>query len=384
MTIEELDHRIRRFSTAVQEMAETLLELELDPTRELLENSKRAGATASAWTPVSTALGRAWEARTLLEAHLERVRELRGRKPRLSRERLLELDELLERPMLAVPGEPGARDSCQALLKRSSAAIADAQQLIAMVSKTWDALVPRLTTANATLRASGELLEQLGADPGPGFADARRELQRLTDTVAGDPLSAAPEPVAALEAAVAEVRADAERLRDLRSDTGARLAEARDLLTELRAAEADAHEAHRVAEEKIAGAELPKPATPPANLEEELDAIAGLLQSGAWREGADALRHWHLRATAARDQARGVAAANRAPIALRDELRGRLGAYQAKAQRLRLLEDPALAALHARAHRILHTAPTNLDEAGAVLRRYQEGLSLPPEHEVLR
>jgi hypothetical protein len=381
MTTDELDHRIRRLSRAIEEKAEALLELELDQTRQLLEKSALTGATASAWETVSAGLAGAWEAKGVLEGHLDRVRTVRGRKARLGRDRMVELEELLEGHTL---GAPPARRSPVELVKRCFAAIADARRLIESVSQAWDAFVPRLTTANATLRACADLLEELGVTPGPALAEARRELARLTGACAGDPLSVAPESVAALEGDVASVRAEAERLRDLRADADGRLAEARGLLAEARRAEEDAREAHRVALAKISGADLPRPASLPGDLEDELDRIVALARSGAWREADDALRRWGARTTSARGEAQRVAAANRAPIALRDELRGRLAAYQAKAQRLRLLEDAALAALHARAYRILHTAPTDLGEAGDALRRYQEGLSQTAEREVVR
>jgi hypothetical protein len=382
MAIREVDQRIFRLSRDVQENADALLEIELDPTRELLEKSRLAGETAAAWATASADLARAWETRTLLEGHLQRVRETRDRSR--GRDQMVELEDLLDGRSLEVPGEPGARCSPREALARSAAAVRQGAALMRSVAQAWDALVPRLTTASATLRACDELLDELGAGPQADLADARRELARLTDAVAKDPLAAAPEPVAALEARVAEVRRGVERLRDFRADADGRLDDARALLAEADRADADARDAHRVVLVKIAGADVPAPGPQPADLAAGLDRAAQLARSGAWREAGDALERWRARATAARDEALRVAAANRAPIALRDELRGRLGAYQAKAQRLRLLEDPDLEALYARAHRVLHTAPTDLDEAADLVRRYQQGLSAGPEREVLR
>jgi chromosome segregation ATPase len=383
MTTDDVDRRLRKLSREVQDSADALLALELDPTRELMEKSQLAGATASAWATVSAELGRAWEAQALLEEHLARVRQLRGGRSQVGREQLLELEDLLDGPTVAT-GDLGARSSSREVLTRASATISDARQLISTVARTWDALVPRLTTANATLRACADLLDELGAPPSADVTDARAELGRLTDAIAKDPISAGPEPVAALEAAVAAVRGRVERLRDFRADAEGRLDEARALLAEARHAGEDAREAHRAALVKIAAADVPSPVALPADLATELDDVVTLARSTEWHDAGEALERWRARTARARDEARRVAAANRAPIALRDELRGRLGAYQAKAQRLRLLEDAPLAALHARAHRILHTAPTDLAEAADLVRRYQEGLSNGPERKVLR
>ncbi len=187
----------------------------------------------------------------------------------------------------------------------------------------------------------------------------------MTDAVARDPLAATPEPVDALEASVAAVRARVERLRDFRADSEARLEQAADLLAAARRADGEARAAHAAALAKIAGPERARSrrrcrrtsrassTTPPTSRARAPGARPRTPSSAGTR-----------RATAARDEARQVEAANRAPIALRDELRRRLDAYRPRRRRLRLLEDPELAALHARAQRVLHTAPTDLARGG--------------------
>jgi hypothetical protein len=344
------------------------------------------GATAAAWVPASAALGRAWEAQTLLEEHLQRARDLRGTRSRVGRERLTELRDLIDGRVLLEPGAGAGAGRCSPteLLVRSSAAVEEAGRLVKKISQTWDALVPRLTSASATLRECSGALDELGVTSCAELIDARDALARITDAVARDPLAATPEQLVPLEADVAAVRDHVARLRDLRADTEPRLEQARELLAEARRAVDDAHEAHATAIEKIAEPAVPAPAPIPADLPDELDDAVALVRSGAWQEGGAAVERWHTRATTVRDDARRIEAANRAPIAQRDELRRRLGAFQAKAQRLRLLEDPELAALHARAQRVLHTAPTDLSEAADLVRRYQEGLSAQSKREAVR
>jgi hypothetical protein len=362
MTSDALDRRLERLERDAQASREALLEIELDHTREQLEKSALTGLTATAWTSAAAEFASAWEAQTLLDDHLARARRARG----AERERVL---------------GSGAHDE---LLARCSAPLTDVRELLVRVADAWEAYVPRLTTVNATVRACADLLDELGAPPQPDLARAREELAALTDTVAKDPLGAPADRIEALEQTVAAARAGVEQLRDFRTDAERRLAEARALLDEARGAEQDAREAHRTAQEKIADARLQAPVALPDDLAAELDRVAELARSAAWSEACERLYRWQLDATRARDEAQAIAAANRAPIATRDELRGRLNAYQAKAQRLRLLEDPELAALHARAHRMLYTAPTDLDAAADVLRRYQAGLSTNAERETVR
>jgi hypothetical protein len=375
MGADELDLRLHRLGGDVERAGELLLALELDATRELLDASALTGATASAWAAASTAVARAWEGQAALEGHVERLRALVGGRSRPRPEQLLELEEGLDGEVLEVPGEPGARCAAAALLARSVAAVAEAREVTTTVAQVWDALVPRLTTASATLRACAELCDGLGVAPGPDHAGAQRELARLTAAVSQDPLAIDAQALDGLEGDVAAVRAGAERLRDFHADADRRLDEAARLLAEARRAEDDARAAHRAALAKIAAAEIPEPAPLPAGLAGELDAAVTLARSGAWREADEALERWAQRARRARDEALRSQAASREPIAVRDELRGRLGAYQAKARSLRLLEEPALAALHERAERALHTAPTDLAEAARLVTSYQQSIS---------
>jgi hypothetical protein len=384
MTIDEVDLRLRSLTDDVEESAERLLALELDQTRQLLEKSTLAGAAAAAWASTSSALMQAWEAQAALEDHLHRVRELRGNRSRVGRDRLREVEELVDGRVLVAPGSAGARCSAAELLSSSAAAVEEARRFVASVAQIWDAVVPRLTTANATLRACTELFDELGATQGGDVAATRSELARLTATVAEDPLAATPESVDALEAAVAAIRARVEGLRNFRADSETRLAGAADLLAAARRADTDARAAHAAALEKIARPDVPVPVPLPADLAAELDDAVRLARSGAWQEAEAAVERWHARATGVHDAARQVEAANLAPIALRDELRRRLDAYRSKASSLRLLEDPELAAVHARAQCVLYTAPTDLREAADLVRRYQVGLSSRAKREILR
>ena len=69
--------------------------------------------------------------------------------------------------------------------------------------------------------------------------------------------------------------------------------------------------------------------------------------------------------------------AERAVVAVldkREELRGLLGAYKAKAARLGAAEDPGLAENYDRARDLLWTAPCNLAEAEAAVAGYQQAV----------
>ena len=73
-------------------------------------------------------------------------------------------------------------------------------------------------------------------------------------------------------------------------------------------------------------------------------------------------------------QTAGLRQAATAAIDKRDELRGLLRAYKAKAGRLGAAEDPGLAARYEQAYRLLWTAPCDLAAAEAAVADYQRAI----------
>jgi hypothetical protein len=197
-----------------------------------------------------------------------------------------------------------------------------------------------------------------------------------------DPLAASPGSVDGLAATLTSVADELGRLVQLRDNLGARLDEARGLMAQLRATTAAATEARAEALAKIADPAVIDPRPVADNVEQDLDRVATISAQGDWRAAGNLLVQWTTRCRDALADADRALAANRAPLAARDELRGRLDAYRGKAYRLGRLEDPAVAALYARAQRLLYTAPTDLVQAEQLVRQYQQALTGPAPREV--
>jgi hypothetical protein len=111
----------------------------------------------------------------------------------------------------------------------------------------------------------------------------------------------------------------------------------------------------------------------------ELDQIASLAGSGAWREARHRLDAWSERVVTTLEHGESALRANRAPVEARNQLRALLEAYQVKAGRVGAIEDPELERIFAQAHDALHTAPTDLAAAAQLVRRYQERLNTAQE-----
>jgi hypothetical protein len=204
---------------------------------------------------------------------------------------------------------------------------------------------------------------------------AARELEQLRAAVTGDPLSVTVDAVDAAARSVRAIRDDLEDSLALKRGFDARMLAARELLEQVRSTAREARLAHDEVQVKIS-----VPSTPPAvdeseELALELTRVADVAQQGAWREARQALERWTVRASERLEDARRTLAANRAPIEARNQFRALLEAYQVKAKRLGRLEDNELAAISARAHEALYSAPTDLARAAQLVRSYQQALS---------
>jgi hypothetical protein len=121
-------------------------------------------------------------------------------------------------------------------------------------------------------------------------------------------------------------------------------------------------------------APVPPPLPPGADVSARLAGLQTLLAGGRWvRLGSelDLLERELADATAAaRDAERALVAL----LATRDELRGLLEAYRAKAARMGAAEDPALAGGYDHAHELLWTAPCDLTAAADAVTGYQQAV----------
>ncbi len=101
-----------------------------------------------------------------------------------------------------------------------------------------------------------------------------------------------------------------------------------------------------------------------------LDDIEAAARSRGPAAAASDLDRWRRKADGLLADARRVAAANGAPVARRNELRGLLQAFRAKSLATGRAEDPDLVALHHRAEQALYHAPCDLGRAEGLVGEY--------------
>jgi hypothetical protein len=389
MTRDEIDLALSRLRAVADRIGANLLELDRDPSRQLLEGATLRGETAARWADARLALASVWDWFTRFNALLEQAVTLRGTRPRLTPDRETELTALLTGPSIELARDDvplaarelvGARvatTQCtpDELLTLMSEAFDEARVVVIGAATAWDAFVPRLQAARAALTQVSETTDD-APETAKNVERWEQRLSQLGDAIVMDPLSVSAPDIEAVEVAVAELRQRADAAVQFRVDATDRIATARAVVGNLRDAERDAVDAHLDAVVKIASASVPSPVAPRRSdhLASELDQISALIDEKHWHRANVALEDWTERATQALACATTCATANRAPIETRNELRGRLDAYRAKAHRLGLIEDDDLSELYEDARVVLYTAPTDLTDAEAAVGRYRRAL----------
>jgi hypothetical protein len=373
-------HELSHLEEACDRVAANLVELELDSSRQLLDVSALTGRSADRWARASAALTDLWGWQGQLKQLVERAEKLRG--PWRANELRSLLDgESIELTRSEVPlaerdllggSEITVRCTPEQLLAHMSGAFDEVKTVVADFGEAWGALTPRATAAREALEQAEALAAGLGEAHRLDLDDAARETARLAASASSDPLATAPGELDRLIGALHEIRRDLEATATLRRDFDAHLDAARALLTDLETAAGEGRAAH---EEAVLKVSVPAAHEVPVRTDDlgaELDEIARLARTGAWRDARSRLDAWTSRTEALLLGARRAARASRAPLEARNQFRALLEAYQVKARRLGVVEDPELEQTFARAHEALYTAPTDLALVAQLIRRYQE------------
>ena len=397
MTLDDLDTILAELRAASERIGANLLELELDPSRELLEGVALEGESAARWSQASAALLELWRRTscwaTCSSAQWRCAAGADGCPPNgwpsSTRAAARALDRPLHGPVpigeRALLGTSRGADRCtpRELLSRMGVAFAEVSATLAALTAPWDELAPRLAAAGDALREATEL----SPAPSPTRWPPRRAAapssahgsrgtrsrwrptrwRRSKRRWRRSPVRPSPSPSCATGA-------------DEAPHAGACAA---------RAAEQAREEALSAREAALAKIARPRRGRPPDGAAAGGWARADRAPRPRPAAGARPRRAGPLdgaRDRRARAGARGRATANRAPIEARDELRGRLDAYRAKARSLRAARGPQRSSSSSRRERTGRCTRRRRTsrEADAARRRYQQARSPTATSEVLR
>jgi hypothetical protein len=368
-----------------------LLDLDGSFGKRMLAGATLTGESKLRWEAAATDLASMWEIFNAYAAVVDQAAELIAGSRRPSDRELAHLTtwltgasvELMRQKPLGRRGltETGKSDLTLAAavqeMKRAFASVAD---VVAAAESVWNETADGLGEVGTQLAAAKEQLPDLSDDEVTGaLAAAEAELGQLRGLLNSDPLTlwhgggvdtTRLERLRKQSSAVAARAADIARLR---ADAQRRIAVAAAAVAAVRAAQEDAASVRDRAEAKIAAASLPTPADA-AGLEARLAALDKLRAAGRWARLSAELDTIEAEAAAATQRCREAQRAAEALLGRRDELRGLLGAYQAKAARLGAAENTELSTLYSQAQDLLWTAPCDLDASAAAVTRYQRAI----------
>jgi hypothetical protein len=389
MTIDDLDRDLERYRGAADTVSANLLELDGDPNRQLLETAPLTGTTADEWTEARRALTSVWDWFARFTTFLDQARELRvSPKTRLAPGRERALADFLSQPSIelgseAIPlrdrallqqGRSTSRCTADELLVLMSDAFARAREVVSRIGAAWDELVPRVA------RARGALTDLTGVER----SHVEQQLDTLTEALVTDPLAVTEAAVHGAEQSVAALTRAAAEARALRDEWQDRLRAARDELDRVEQEVAAAQAAHATATVKILEPSLPDPPAVDHHLAAGLDHVVGLADAGHWDDARARLDEWSTTLQRRADAAAASTIASRAPMIERDQLRGLLDAYRAKAHGLGLDEDGDVTDAYEHAQAALYVAPADLASARRLVERYQRLLTIDHESEARR
>jgi hypothetical protein len=385
---EEADQALHRLSTESDRMADALVAMDSHAGNQLLRNATLAGLTKLRWAEASTAMAVLWEQFNVHHKMVEQAKEVRARKTRPGSAELNELTTLLtsavvelnakqvpiEQRSLTGPAIVSERVTLTALVDRMKASYASVAEVLAAADTAWSTTIKQLDPLETELRSVKALASSLGVDD----ADLTRiddEVSEIRRLALSDPMSMGTvRPPDRLSAELANARTRLGRLSSAKDSFDERTARIEALFAEISGAQEEAQLAYVTVQEKIASPGLPRLSDSLAALRARLAELPELWRAGQWRELASGLDDLEQDASTALAEARTQLRLITGLLDRRLELRGRLDAYRAKANRLGHAEDRELSLLHRQAHTVLYTRPCDLAAATRAVNRYQQAL----------
>ncbi|WP_069161054.1 hypothetical protein [Nocardia altamirensis] len=375
LTVAEIDRELARRGTEFDSITAIMLELDKHPGLTLVRHYPPSGVTEARWDPVRDALALMWEDLARMRAILESARTVRGTRARLDDAERARLTEILRgRPhevsrtpiplaqrSLTGPSEHVLFVGLADTLDRMRATFPVIAEFLDAVDQVNTRVMAGLAPLQQRLDRAGALTPELRG-VGDGIA-------ALLSRSATDPLALT---VAEIDARLGELGQALDRegavlaeLAAMKANWAAAVAEVRARLGVLLATRERAATAKASVEATLVSGPLPVPAEDGERLRAQLALVAA--DPGAGAALIDLRRRIDTANTAALEAeqlATGL-------LERRGELRGRLGAYQAKAARLGVGEDSDLLAAYQRASELLARTPCDLAAVTRAVADYQ-------------
>ncbi|MEM9651234.1 MAG: hypothetical protein AAGA65_04000 [Actinomycetota bacterium] len=365
---------LEHFEASLAAFRTGVLEIEASPSYLMLTDEDLTGETARRYGAAARDASDLWTFIEAAEAQLQAARAHYSRNGAVGSNGR-ELRRLLEEPWFAITDLAGQAPqnysvtSTLAQVRRRYQAI---RAGVTEIEQLWVSVLPRVDSARTTLaRLQAEADELRIVEPLIGRAKALAD--DLAERLVDDPASVSVGDGSNLDTQVSKAAKQMAILRAGHDNLDSDFEVTEELLASLRVLRARAEAARVEAVNKITDPEhlVRVPSEQlldgPDGMAKRLDALFDAASTAAWTQKRTMLDGWLTTARKLEAQLVRAGEVNRAPIEVRNELRGRLQAYAAKIAAIGRSEDLELADLVDRARAELYTAPTDLAAAEAAI-----------------
>ncbi|MGH3780567.1 MAG: hypothetical protein ACRDRO_08030 [Pseudonocardiaceae bacterium] len=367
-----------RLATEQQQIVESLIDLEDHLGRKLLDSTTLEGVTRERRAKVLEDFATLWARYESYRIVAVEVRTIMARS-RLTQAELREVRETVTRAAELVV-------AIQAIYGRI-------HDVVVATDEVWTVMASRIDACDTLLGRAQTLLENLGLVADQDLAagvvsELVARLNKMRRIALADPLqfwahgAVAVQEVDQLIAQGEQARADLRALTELREHGPRRLDQVSVTVTEVRRLEEQISEERRRVNVKILAAPVSEEGAQSTDpLGPRLATALELYRCEYWRQLASELPALERDVIAARKRAQAELIETGLPLRQREELRGRLGAYRAKAAGLGRIEDLALEQRYQRARTLLWRAPCDLAVAAAAVAQYQDAVNATATNE---
>jgi hypothetical protein len=398
MTTREIDEALERWNSRLAAAAQNLVDLQSLPAYERLAGlngvprAKLTGDTAERVEPALKTVSLLLQYFDLLQHAIMRAEEIRRGMPAYfgAEEKHREIEQILRTasihlPPVAIPlGQrsllSGVENTeCIApeqLLNSMAQAFDSVKSVVLACDAAWERLgreidgcaehIQGLRAGDVSLREIAEL------------DAAQHLLQDMRERAESDPLSASSDFDGAIAPALNRVRAAAGQRARLRQEIEAGLKAAEAALGAFAQLHRESVAIYADLQQKVSnvsGCRAPEPETKLPSLSDWLERLKRKYAEGLLEPITIGLRQWNNAARECVSNERGAMAANRAPLELRAELRGRLDALKAKARAYGVAENPELTRVAEEAYEFLQSRPTPMNRAQDSVKEYERMLT---------
>lgn len=403
MILEQIDQLLADWRKKVDLVGQNLIDLHGLATYQRLCGASGfpkvhlVGVTKARVTPALEAMSDLFQHFDLLVTTVNKAVELRRQVPLFfgSEQKIHEIEHILTGPSiqltivqipLAQRGLLSASEAANAIAPNELlAAMTDAFQVakdaVLAVDEAWSRLEPTLTDTEAEIVSLQKLADSLGQGSLIELSAARQKITSLYTSIESDPLGVSVNFDGEVKPLIVRARTTLEQLVQQQNQIRENFASANSLLKQLIELHCQAETAFAESREKVV--DHSTLSTPLA--QEQIEALSQWLTrletkftEGLLMPVRVGLENWTAKVKeyiAAQERAYKT---NKAPLELRQELRGRLDALKVKALARGLAEDATLTELAQNAKQLLYTRPTPLDKAAELVSQYEKRLNSQP------